>query len=133
MKLLSDKELKKALGKIIIGGDDSCLRPNSYILRLGAKGEFKNTGKEFEIGKAQKGIRVDPGHSVGVVSFETLDFRRETVDEVFPGCALHAFLSPTTDLSREGVVAAATQVDAGYHGTLNWTLNNTSSECRNFF
>ena len=63
---------------------------------------------------------------------ETVDFRRETVARHFPDCDLHALISPTTDLQREGVVAPTTQVDAGYEGTLNWTLTNSSSEERRF-
>jgi hypothetical protein len=35
-------------------------------------------------------------------------------------------------LSREGIVAPTTQVDAGFFGTLNWTFTNTSSEERRF-
>ncbi len=132
--MLNDAELKGLLGKVIVDGDPSCLRPNSYVLRLGSVGEFLNTSKEFEIGHThkKKGLRIQPGHSVGVTSLETLDFRRETVHAIYPGQDLHAFLSPTTDLSREGIVAPATQVDAGFHGTLNWTLTNTSSEERKF-
>lgn len=131
-KLLNDTELKQILGSVIINGDEAGVRPNSYILRLGSQGEFLNTEKEFEIGKVKKGIRLDSGHSVGVTSFETLDFRRSTVHKFFPNCDLHAFLSPTTDLSREGIVAPTTQIDAGYNGTLNWTLANTSSRQRSF-
>ena len=130
--LLNDTEIKGLLGKVIIDADPSCVRPNGYVLRLGAVGEFINTGKEFEIGSKKKGVRIQPGHSVGVTAFETLDFRRETVHQIYPGHDLHAFISPTTDLSREGIVAQSTQADAGYHGTLNWTLTNTSSEERRF-
>lgn len=132
--LLNDHELKKLLGTVIMDGDEDCLRPNSYIVRLGGQGEFINTGKEFEIdGKGKKkGIKVPPGHSVGVTALETLDFRRETVHKIYPGNDLHALVSPTTDLSREGIVAPTTQVDAGYFGTLNWTLTNMSSEERRF-
>jgi len=101
-------------------------------LRLGADGEFLNSGKEFELGPKKKGIRVQAGHSVAVTAFEELDFRRETVHKIFPGCDLHGFVSPTTDLSREGIVAPATQVDAGYHGTPNWTITNTSNQERRF-
>ena len=130
--LLNDTEIKGLLGKVIIDGDPSCVRPNGYVLRLGSVGEFINTGKEFEIGSKKKGVRIQPGHSVGVTAFETVDFRRETVHQIYPGHDLHAFISPTTDLSREGIVAQSTQADAGYHGTLNWTLTNTSSEERRF-
>lgn len=131
-RILNDAELKRLLGTVIVDGDASCIRPNSYVLRLGPVGEFLNTNKEFEIGHKKKGLRIQPGHSVGVTSLETLDFRRETVHKLYPGQDLHAFLSPTTDLSREGIVAPATQVDAGFHGTLNWTLANTSSDERRF-
>ncbi len=130
--ILNDTEIKRLLGKVIVDGDPSCIRPNGYALRLGSVGEFINTGKDFDIGSKKKGVRIQPGHSVGVTAFETLDFRRETVHQIYPGQDLHAFISPTTDLSREGIVAQSTQADAGYHGTLNWTLTNTSSEERRF-
>jgi deoxycytidine triphosphate deaminase len=132
--LLNDTELKKLLGTVIIDGDPECIRPNSYVIRLGSQGEFINTGKDYELGgkKRKKGIRVQPGHSVGVTAFETIDFRREAVHKVYPDHDLHGIISPTTDLSREGIVAPTTQVDAGYFGTLNWTLANTSSDIRRF-
>jgi len=131
--ILRDADLLRLIGSVIVDADSGCVRPNSYYLRLGSGGEFINTGKEFEIGDRQKkGIRVQPGHSVGVTAFEALDFRRETVHKIFPGQDLHGFISPSTDLSREGVVAPTTQIDAGFHGTLNWTLTNSSSEERRF-
>ena len=130
--LLKDKELKALIGTVIVNGDISCVRPNSYILRLGSKGEFLNSGKEFNLGKKKKGIRVHPGHSVAVTAHEELDFGRETVHKFYPGDDLHGMISPTTDLSREGLVAPSTQVDAGYHGTPNWTIANTSNQERRF-
>jgi deoxycytidine triphosphate deaminase len=130
--ILNDTELKKLIGTVIIDGDTSSIRPNSYILRLGGEGEFLTGGKVFALGKAKKGIRIPPGHSVAVTALETIDFRSATVQEIYPGCALHGLVSPTTDLSREGIVAATTQVDAGYNGTLNWTITNTSNEERRF-
>lgn len=130
--ILNDTELKRLIGTVIIDGDASSIRPNSYILRLGGEGEFLNASKQFTIGKSKKGIRVPPGHSVAVTALEAIDFRPATVEKVYPGCALHAFISPTTDLSREGIVAPTTQVDAGYNGTLNWTITNTSNEDRRF-
>ena len=134
-QLLSDQEIRDVLGTIIKDGDPSSVRPNSYVLRLGAAGEYLTTGKEFRLGDGaseKKGIVVPPGQSVALTAVETIDFRRETVGKHFPGCDLHALISPTTDLQREGVVAPTTQVDAGYEGTLNWTLTNSSSEERRF-
>jgi deoxycytidine triphosphate deaminase len=130
--ILNDSELLKLLGTVIVDGDPSSIRPNAYVLRLGSSGEFLNTGKEFSIGADKKGLQIQPGHSVGVTAFETLDFRRETVHKFYPNHDLHALVSPTTDLSREGIVAQTTQVDAGFYGTLNWTFTNTSSEQRRF-
>jgi len=130
--ILKDTELKALIGKVIVNGDVSCVRPNSYILRLGSKGEFLNSNKEFNLGKKKKGIRVHPGHSVAVTAHEELDFCRETVHKIYPGDDLHGMISPTTDLSREGLVAPSTQVDAGYHGTPNWTIANTSNQERRF-
>ncbi len=130
--ILNDLEIKKLLGNVIGNGSDECIKPNSYIIRLGSVGEFINTNKEVKLGKNKKGIKVQPGHSVALTSLEILDFRRETVHKIYPNNDLHALLSPTTDLSREGIVAPTTQVDAGYHGTLNWTITNTSNEERRF-
>lgn len=130
--LLTDKELKALIGTVIVNGDSSCVRPNSYILRLGSKGEFLSSNKEFTLGKKKKGIRLQPGHSVAVTSHEELDFSRETVHKIYPDNDLHGMISPTTDLSREGLVASSTNVDAGYHGTPNWTIGNTSNEERRF-
>lgn len=134
-QVLSDREIRNVLGSVIKDGDAGSVRPNSYILRLGPAGEYLTTGKEFRLGdgaKDKKGIIVPPGQSVALTAVETIDFRRETVEKHFPGRDLHALISPTTDLQREGVAAPTTQVDAGYQGTLNWTLINSSSEERRF-
>ncbi len=134
-ELLSDREIRGILGTIIKDGNETSVRPNSYVLRLGATGEYLTTNKEFHLGEGpgkKKGIKVPLGQSVALTAFETIDFTRETVGRHFPGHDLHALISPTTDLQREGVVAPTTHVDAGYRGTLNWTLGNSSNEERRF-
>lgn len=133
-EVLSDSEIQKLIGTVIVNGDPGSVRPNAYVLRLGGEGEFINTGKEFRLGQNEKkkGVKIAPGHAVGMTALETIDFRRETVEKTYPGCDLHGILSPTTDLAREGIVAPATQIDAGYCGTLNWTLTNTSAAERRF-
>jgi len=130
--ILNDEEIRKIIGRVIVNGDASCVKPNCYVLRLGNSGEFLNCGKEFTLGTKKKGIKIQPGHSVALTAFETIDFRRETVREIYPNHDLHAFISPSTDLSREGIVAPTTQVDVGYHGTVNWTITNTSNDERRF-
>lgn len=125
-QLLNDHELEKLFKTIIINADKDSLRPNAYILRMGCTGEFTTISKEFTLEKGQ-GLKLPPGHSIAVTALETIDFREETVNKIYPGCSLHGLLSPTTDLSREGLTVASTQVDAGYYGTLNWTINNHSS------
>lgn len=134
-ELLNDVEIRRILGTVIKDGVETSVRPNSYVLRLGSSGEFLTTGKEFSLGTGpgkKKGIKVSPGESVALTAREGIDFTRKTVQEHFPECDLHAFVSPTTDLQREGVVAPTTQIDAGFEGTLNWTLSNSSSEERRF-
>jgi deoxycytidine triphosphate deaminase len=130
--ILNDEEIKKLIGTVIIDGAASSVKPNSYALRLGSTGEFLNCDKEFNLGGSKKGIKVQPGHSVALTAFEVIDFRHETVHKIYPNHDLHAFISPLTDLSREGIVAPTTQVDSGYHGTLNWTITNTSNVVRGF-
>ena len=130
--ILNDTDLKKLFGTVIKDAGDGCIRPNSYVLRLGSRGEFLNTGKEFELGKKVKGLRIQPGHSVAITAFEKIDFSRDAVEKIFPGADLHGFLSPTTDLSREGIITSSTQVDAGYTGTLNCTIRNTSNHVAEF-
>jgi deoxycytidine triphosphate deaminase len=129
-EILKDTEIEQLFGNVIVNGDIESIRPNSYILRLGATGEFLNTGKLFSLGEHKKGISVMPGHSVALTAFETIDFRRETVNIVFPNYTLHGLISPTTDFSREGILAPTTQIDAGYYGTLNWTITNAVNESR---
>jgi len=132
--MLNDNEIRKLIGGVIINGTVDNIRPNSYVLRLGSKGEFLDSQKEFDLGDStgKKGIKLPPSHSVGVSSIEEIDFSKDTVDKLFPGQALHGFLSPTTDMSREGILIASTQIDAGFRGTLNWTLTNTGVQERGY-
>jgi deoxycytidine triphosphate deaminase/tetrahydromethanopterin S-methyltransferase subunit G len=134
-KLLNDIELKKLIQhNIIIGGNEDCVRPNAYVLRLGAKGEYINieNNKEFNINNKKKGFKLPPGVSVAIISLEELDFRRDTVHQLYPKCDLFAWMSPITDLSREGIITQTTQIDVGFNGVLNWTFNNTSNKENEF-
>ncbi len=47
--ILNDSELRKLIGTVIIDGDPTSVRPNSYVLRLGGEGEFLNAGKTFTL------------------------------------------------------------------------------------
>lgn len=133
-KILNDTELKKLVDKqIIVNGNYDSIRSNAYVLRLGAKGEYTHIGKEFDISKnKKKGFKLPTGNSVAIMSFEVLDFRRDTVQKLYKGCDLFAWMSPITDLSREGIITQTTQIDAGFHGVLNWTFNNTSNKENEF-
>lgn len=133
--ILNDAELKRLLGTVIKNGSEDNVRSNSYIVRLGGEGEFLGTDKSFTLGNGRehkKGIKLPPGHSVGLSSFEEIDFSPETVNKLFPEHALHGMLSPTTDFSRESISAPSTHIDAGFCGTLNWTLTNTGSQERRY-
>ena len=37
-------------------------------------------------------------------------------------------ITPTTTMMREGITMAATKVDSGFKGTLNWGLRNSSTK-----
>src|SRR5262249_49274111 len=43
-----------------------------------------------------------------------------------PGHDLFAFITPTTTMEREGITQAATKIDSGWCGALNWRLRNSS-------
>lgn len=132
-KLLNDIQIKKIIGAVIVNGEDSLIRPNAYLLRLGQDGEFLDSEKRFKLGwdaADKKGVRIQPGHSVAITAYEDIDFREKTVLKFFPNCGLYGLVFPTTDISREGLVINASQIDTGYCGTLNWTLTNTSTEIR---
>ncbi len=62
--ILSDTEIKNLLGTVIVNGDVGCIRPNAYVLRLGASGEFLNTGKEFDL-SSDKIRTANPAGSFG--------------------------------------------------------------------
>lgn len=64
--LLNDKEIKSLFGSVLKDADEACIRPNSYVIRLGATGEFLNTGKDFDLSKEKKSIRIHAGHQVGL-------------------------------------------------------------------
>ena len=133
--ILSDKEIAKLIDSgIIVNGIKENIQANSYVATLGSSGEFMNfDDASFELdGNKKVGIRVDPGQCVGVISGEILNLQKEIVQELYPKCAIHALITPTTSLMREGIVASSTQVDAGFYGTLNWTLTNTSSITRRY-
>ncbi|MEQ1862772.1 MAG: hypothetical protein ABMA13_22860 [Chthoniobacteraceae bacterium] len=131
-RILRDQDIKKLIGTVILDGDARSIRPNCYVVRLGKEGEFLNVQKQFTLGSKTKGLKLPPGHSVALTARETLDFRPETIGKVFAGHALHALVTPTTDLAREGLVTPTGQIDSGYHGTLNFTVTNTSGEERMF-
>lgn len=132
--ILSDKEIKKLIEyKIIIDGNDDCVRPNAYMLRLGKKAEYTHIHKEFDISGNKSGIKLPMGNSIHITSHEKIDFRREVVHKLYPKCDLLAYMSPITDLSREGIITQTTQIDAGFYGVINWTINNTSHNENEFF
>jgi deoxycytidine triphosphate deaminase len=124
-RILSDREIKKLIGSVIQGADEKLLNPNGIELRLGDRIKFITTGEEKEI-PAGHYVKVTPGECVIIVSLEKLDFSKKTVQKHFPGCMLMAFITPTTTMIREGIMQAATKVDAGFAGNLNWGFRNSS-------
>jgi deoxycytidine triphosphate deaminase len=126
-KFLPDSEIRKLLGTVILDGSEERLNPNGIEVRLGTHVLFHSTDEEMELGLG-KFLKVHPGESVTISSLECFDFRRETVHEIFQGHDLMAFITPTTTMMRECILQAATKVDPGFHGVLNWGLRNSSSK-----
>jgi deoxycytidine triphosphate deaminase len=131
-RILSDTEIERLLGTVIVDGDKECIQANSYMLRLGGEGESFHNEKGLCRGKDNKALGIAPGHSTALTAYETINFKRDVVHAVFPGCELHAIVIPSTDFAWERIIAPTTQVDAGYRGALSWTIKNTSYFERKF-
>ena len=127
-QILSDKEIRKLIDKAIISeADPEQVRANSYVLRMGKEVRFFST-REKKAGSLGDILVVNPGDSVLVHSIETMDFSQSTIDELYQGKQLCAFLTPSTTLVREAMQLPSTKVDPGYIGTLNWTIRNSGVE-----
>jgi len=126
-KILPDREVKQLIGTVIREGDCEFLNPNGIELRLGADVRFLSTGEEKALGKGRF-LKVTPGETVLISSMEELDFTQETVEALFPGRMIMGIITPTTTMMREGISQVATKIDAGFRGTLNWSLRNGSTK-----
>jgi len=124
-KLLADRDIQKLIGTVILNADEARLNPNGIEIRLGRHVSFQSTGEDKELGPGSY-LKVRPGESVLISSYEDFVFTREAIHNVFPNCDLVAFITPTTTMMREGIMQAATKVDSGWSGTLNWGLRNGS-------
>ena len=124
-RTLADHELRKLLGTVIQNADDKLLNPNGIELRLGQSVRFLSTGERKTI--PEDGfIQVQPGETALIASLEKIDFSKPTVQQHFPRCMIQGWLTPTTTMVREGQMQAATKVDAGFKGQLNWGFRNSS-------
>lgn len=124
-KILADKDIRKLFGTVILNADEKRLNPNGLEIRLGKYVLFQSTSEEKELAPGTF-LRVRPGESVLISSYEDFTFTKEAIQKVFPGCDLMAFITPTTTMMREGIMQTATKVDSGWKGTLNWGLRNSS-------
>jgi len=123
--ILPDREIKALIGKVIVNGSEECVRVNSYEVRLGHKAHFDSTGEEMDIPDGHF-LEIEPGDFVSVESFEKLDLRLATLESIGKPSGVFAWITPTTTMMREGFLFASTKVDAGYRGTLNWGIRNSS-------
>jgi deoxycytidine triphosphate deaminase len=124
-KILPDKEIRKLLGTVILNADENRINPNGIEIRLGTHVLFHSTDEEKEL-RPSTFLKVRPGETVTISSYETFNFTREAIHKVFPHCDLMAFVTPTTTMMREGIMQTTTKVDSGWSGTLNWGLRNSS-------
>ena len=126
-KVLADKDVKKLLGIVILNADEKRINPNGIEIRLGKHVLFQSTDEEKEL-RPGTFLKVLPGETVTISSFEDFVFTREAIEKVFPGCDLMALVTPTTTMMREGIMQTTTKVDSGWSGTLNWGLRNSSTK-----
>ncbi len=124
-RILADKDIRRLFGTVIQNADEQRINPNGIEIRLGKHVLFQSTDEEKELG-ADMFLKVLPGESVTISSYEQFDFTSETIHKIFPGCNIMAFITPTTTMMREGIVQSSTKVDSGWAGTLNWGLRNSS-------
>jgi deoxycytidine triphosphate deaminase len=124
-RILPDKDIRKLLGTVILDADERRINPNGIEIRLGKHVLFQSTDEEKELGP-DLFLKVLPGESVTISSFERFDFTSEAVHKIFPGCNIMALITPTTTMMREGIMQSSTKVDSGWAGTLNWGLRNSS-------
>jgi len=124
-KILADKGIRNLIGSVLTDAEEELLNPNGIELRLGEHVLFHSTGEEKKLGPGMF-LKVSPGENVVISSIESIDFRAEIVQQILPGNMLMAIITPTTTMMREGISQAATKIDAGFHGNLNWGLRNGS-------
>src|SRR5260370_14122728 len=124
-KILADRDIRRLLGTVILGADDAPINPNGLEVRLGKHVLFQSTDEEKELGPGMF-LKVLPGESVTISSYEGFVLTKDAIHKVLPGCDLMAFVTPTTTMMREGIMQTATKVDSGWRGTLNWGLRNSS-------
>src|ERR1039458_719799 len=128
-KILAERDIRKLLGTVILNADEARINPNGIEIRLGKTVLFQSTDEEKQLGPGMF-LKMLPGESVTISSYEDFVFTREAIHKIFPGCDLMALITPTTTMMREGIIQSATKVDSGWSGTLNWGLRNSS--IRNF-
>lgn len=125
--ILPDREIKKLIGTVLEDADEKFINPNGIQLRLGGSVRFLSTNEGKELLEDQY-LRVSPGEHIIFSSLEKINFSKEAVQSIYPGCALMAFITPTTTMMREGISHASTKIDPGFHGVLNWGLQNNSTK-----
>lgn len=125
-RILADHEIKKLFSTVLIGAEEKYLNPNGIELRLGKNVRFYSTGEEKEL-KDSFFLKVSPGETVLISSYEKIDFHQETINKIFPNSMLMGLITPTTTMMREGIVQVSTKIDAGFRGVLNWALRNNST------
>lgn len=126
-RILPDRDVKRVIGTLIQGADEKFLNPNGIELRLGTHVRFLSTGEDKKLDEGLF-LKVAPGETVLISSMEELDFTKKSVEKAFPKAMLMGLITPTTTMMREGISQAATKIDAGFRGVLNWSLRNGSTK-----
>ncbi len=77
---------------MLIDAEEKYLNPNGIELRLGKDVRFYSTGEEKEL---EDGffMKVSPGETVLISSYEKIDFHQETINKIFPNSMIMSLIS----------------------------------------
>jgi len=90
-KILSDRDIRKLFGIVILDADEKRLNPNGIEIRLGKYVLFQSTGEEKELNTGMF-LKIRPGESVLIASYEKFIFTKKTIQKIFQGVKSESFI-----------------------------------------
>ena len=116
MRVLTRKDIKQ-LGSQLLDpfGDDTCLTPVGYDLRVGEKIYFLSSGKKIELKKA-KSVEIPPRERFAIESLEKVKMKEN----------MFALIATRIKLLWEGLTSLGTKIDPMFQDKLTLIFSNDS-------